>query len=110
MFVRETSERNITTNMNYLLLLLLSGYCLAQVDFECPDEFEGYYPHDTSCDRYWECKEGRASLETCGNGLAFDDLDPTYTTKYKGNSVLGSLSCNYNLFFKIHLLYVVVVS
>lgn len=50
-------------------------------DFVCPDEFEGYYPHDLSCDRFWECKEGIASLETCGNGLAFSDIDPTYTTK-----------------------------
>ena len=53
----------------------------AQDDFICPDEFEGYYPHDLSCDKFWECKKGVAKLETCGNGLGFDDLDPTYTTK-----------------------------
>ncbi len=57
------------------------GFAVAQDDFECPDEFEGYYPHHLSCDKYWECKNGRASLETCGNGLAFDDRDVTYTTK-----------------------------
>ena len=50
-------------------------------NFSCPDEFEGYYPHLYSCDKYWKCIDGRASLETCGNGLAFDDLDPTFTTE-----------------------------
>ena len=64
-----------------VILCALVAFCSAQDFFECPDEFEGYYPHDLSCDKYWECKEGIASLETCGNGLAFDDLDPTYTTK-----------------------------
>ena len=68
-----------------LALLALAGLSAVAAqsfdDFVCPDEFEGYYPHDTSCDRFWECKEGIASLETCGNGLAFSDIDPTYTTK-----------------------------
>merc|ERR1711976_34014 len=50
-------------------------------NFSCPDEFEGYYPHLYSCDKYWKCIDGRASLETCGNGLAFDDTDPTFTTE-----------------------------
>ena len=36
-------------------------------NFVCPDEFEGYYPHLYSCDRYWKCIDGRESLETCGN-------------------------------------------
>ena len=31
--------------------------------------------------RYWKCIDGIPSLETCGNGLAFDDLDPTFTTE-----------------------------
>ncbi len=65
----------------FIVAALLPFAALAQSSFECPDEFEGYYPHDTSCDKYWECKEGVSTLETCGNGLAFDDLDPTYTTK-----------------------------
>jgi len=34
-----------------------------------------------SCDKFWECKEGIATLELCGNGEGFADLDPTYTTK-----------------------------
>ena len=66
------------------MLLALAGLSAVAAqsfeDFVCPDEFEGYYPHDVSCDRFWECKEGIASLETCGNGLAFSDIDPTYTT------------------------------
>ena len=62
---------------------LLLGSASAQFDddFVCPDEFEGFYPHDYSCDKYWECKDGKASLELCGNGLGFADTDPTYTTK-----------------------------
>lgn len=68
-----------------LVLLAVAGISAVTAqsfeDFVCPDEFEGYYPHDLSCDRFWECKEGIASLETCGNGLAFSDIDPTYTTK-----------------------------
>jgi len=44
-------------------------------DFTCPDEFEGYYPHLYSCDKYWKCLEGEAELKLCGNGLGFDDVD-----------------------------------
>lgn len=48
-------------------------------DFQCPDEFLGFYPHLISCDRYWHCKEGIAELKTCGNGLGFMDTDDTFT-------------------------------
>ena len=66
----------------FLIVAFVVKAAKGQVDnFACPDEFEGYYPHHYSCDKYWKCIEGIASLETCGNGLAFDDLDPTYTTE-----------------------------
>ena len=45
----------------------------------CPDEFEGFYPHLLSCDKYWHCQDGAAELRTCGNGLAFMDTDDTFT-------------------------------
>ena len=66
-----------------IIALLFLGFAQSQLvdNFQCPDEFEGYYPHLFSCDRYWKCLEGQASLETCGNGLAFADLDPTFTTE-----------------------------
>jgi len=48
-------------------------------DFQCPDEFLGFYPHLISCDKYWHCKEGIAELKTCGNGLGFMDTDDTFT-------------------------------
>lgn len=53
-------------------------------DFECPDEFVGFYPHLISCDKYWHCEDGFAELKTCGNGLAFVDEgiktdEPTYS-------------------------------
>ena len=52
-------------------------------DFVCPDEYEGYFPHLTSCDKYWACDEVERGdevtrvpeLRTCGNGLAFIDTD-----------------------------------
>lgn len=53
---------------------------LAQVDdFSCPDEFEGFYPHLYSCDKYWHCQDGQAEERLCGNGLGFLDTDPTFT-------------------------------
>ncbi|KAK2726895.1 protein obstructor-E-like [Artemia franciscana] len=42
--------------------------------FNCPLE-DGYFGHDTSCDKYWRCEDGKAELKVCGNGLAFDDTD-----------------------------------
>ncbi|KAI1289183.1 hypothetical protein HDE_08066 [Halotydeus destructor] len=42
--------------------------------FSCPDSF-GFYPHHKSCDKYWACDNGTATLKICGNGLAFDDAD-----------------------------------
>ncbi|TRY67858.1 hypothetical protein TCAL_16939 [Tigriopus californicus] len=62
--------------------LALQGFAVyGQGGFQCPDEFEGFYPHHSSCDKYWECVEGEATLELCGNGLGFADTDSTYTTK-----------------------------
>ena len=64
-----------------------------QDNFKCPDKFEGFYPHLYSCDRYWKCKDGVESLEKCGNGLAFDDTDPTFATEncdYMHNIECGS--------------------
>ncbi|KAK4025488.1 hypothetical protein OUZ56_014554 [Daphnia magna] len=43
--------------------------------FVCPKE-NGFFAHDISCDKYWKCVDGVATLEVCGNGLAFDDTDP----------------------------------
>jgi len=48
-------------------------------DFECPDEFAGFYPHLISCDKYWSCQDGIPELRTCGNGLGFLDTDDTFT-------------------------------
>lgn len=42
--------------------------------FQCPDSF-GFYPHSKSCDKYWACENGTATLKLCGNGLVFDDAD-----------------------------------
>lgn len=42
--------------------------------FNCPKD-NGFYAHDSYCDKYWKCENGRAELKLCGNGLAFDDTD-----------------------------------
>ncbi|KAB1731726.1 hypothetical protein FNE60_29765 [Klebsiella pneumoniae] len=42
--------------------------------FNCPQD-DGYFAHETSCDKYWKCEGGKAELKVCGNGLAFDDTD-----------------------------------
>ena len=33
----------------------------------------GFFPHHKSCDKYYSCENGTASLKICGNGLVFDD-------------------------------------
>jgi len=43
--------------------------------YRCPDSF-GYFRHHKSCDKYWACDNGTATLKLCGNGLMFDDSDP----------------------------------
>ncbi|XP_013786990.1 protein obstructor-E-like, partial [Limulus polyphemus] len=43
-------------------------------EFKCPELF-GFFPHSRSCDRYWACENGTATLKLCGNGLVFDDSD-----------------------------------
>ncbi|KAJ8876116.1 hypothetical protein PR048_024025 [Dryococelus australis] len=49
-------------------------------EFKCPDDY-GFYPHTTSCDKYWKCDNGVSEPKTCGNGLAFDASDPKYLTE-----------------------------
>lgn len=53
---------------------------VAQESFKCPDDF-GFYPHHSSCDKYWKCDNNAAELKTCGNGLAFDASDSKYLTE-----------------------------
>lgn len=71
---------NIKCFLNYFLmnneyLLFLISVTAQREDFDCPDNF-GFYPHYRSCDKYWACENGTASLKVCGNGLVFDDADP----------------------------------
>merc|ERR1711939_849374 len=69
----------IKMNSKLFLISALVAVVLGQEDnFECPDEFLGFYPHLYSCDKYWFCEDGIAELRTCGNGLAFIDTDESY--------------------------------
>merc|ERR1719500_2111328 len=49
-----------------LSVALVAGLAAGQLvdDFECPDEFKGFYPHLISCDKSWQCEEGVAELKT----------------------------------------------
>jgi len=59
-----------------LFLSLLIAPTLS-LDFKFPHEY-GFYPHPTSCDRYYKCENSKSELKTCGNGLAFDTSDPKF--------------------------------
>jgi len=43
-------------------------------DTQCPEK-EGLqlYPHPDSCNNFYKCANGTLTLETCGNGLLFDE-------------------------------------
>lgn len=58
----------------------LTFSALGQEKFKCPDDY-GFYPHHSSCDKYWKCENGVEELKVCGNGLAFDASDPKYLTE-----------------------------
>ena len=55
-------------NLVFVLLICLSSTSFnlikaqKQDNFKCPDQFEGFYPHLYSCDRYWKCKDGVPTL------------------------------------------------
>ncbi|XP_053671539.1 protein obstructor-E isoform X1 [Anopheles nili] len=63
-----------------VFVVALFGAAVAQDSFKCPDDF-GFYPHHSSCDKYWKCDNNVAELKTCGNGLAFDASDSKYLTE-----------------------------
>merc|ERR1711892_745460 len=68
-------------NMSARLLVVAAVVAAASAqedDFQCPDEFIGFYPHLYGCDKYWSCDNGFQELRTCGNGLAFIDTDESY--------------------------------
>lgn len=66
--------------MLLIFFFFLSFTAVAQENFKCPDDF-GFYPHETSCDKYWKCDNNVAELKTCGNGLAFDASDSKFLTE-----------------------------
>lgn len=70
------SQADFSYNFSHFSLFAV----IAQENFKCPDDY-GFYPHHTSCDKYWKCDNGVAELKTCGNGLAFDATDPKYLTE-----------------------------
>lgn len=60
----------------FMAIALFVATAAAQ-EFVCPIE-SGFFPHETSCDKYWHCEDDVAELKVCGNGLAFDDTDPRF--------------------------------
>lgn len=71
----------IKSHHNFIFFLFFASFAvLAQENFKCPDDY-GFYPHHSSCDKYWKCDNGASELKTCGNGLAFDATDPKYLSE-----------------------------
>ena len=72
---------------------------VGRVDYQCPDRF-GFFPHHKSCDKYYSCENGTATLKVCGNGLVFDSVDPTrencaypFSVDCGERTDLGTFSC-----------------
>lgn len=65
---------------SFLMIFIFIVTAMAQESFKCPDDY-GFYPHHTSCDKYWKCDNGAAELKTCGNGLAFEATDSKYLSE-----------------------------
>jgi len=59
------------------------------LDVECP-ELEGLqvYPNEDSCHQFYKCANGTLTLETCGNGLLFNEA-----TSLRGSA---ANHCSYN--------------
>jgi hypothetical protein len=51
------------------------------------------YPHPDSCNHYYKCANGSLTLETCGNGLLFNEA-----TALRGTA-------NFQLFFTLYTYY-----
>jgi len=60
--------------MNQAISLLLLPAILAQSNFQCPREGNGYYQDEVQCDKYYACREGQAEPLLCPDGLVFDEL------------------------------------
>lgn len=43
---------------------------------ECPSP-NGYFPHETQCDKYYECENGYAKEHLCPDGLVFNEKGKT---------------------------------
>jgi len=58
-------------------------------DIQCP-ELEGLqlYPKEDSCNQFYKCANGTLTLETCGNGLLYDEA--------RGQAGAAHNHCSYN--------------
>ena len=45
---------------------------LGAYSFECPKD-NGMFPDEVQCDKYYSCKDGKATEELCQDGLVFGD-------------------------------------
>ncbi|XP_067141190.1 protein obstructor-E-like [Centruroides vittatus] len=57
----------------FVWITLCFGYALA---IQCPPE-NGFFPHETQCDKYYECDGGYAKERLCPDGLVFNEKGKT---------------------------------
>ncbi|CAH2057835.1 unnamed protein product, partial [Iphiclides podalirius] len=60
---------------NMKTLVILATIALVRAEFICPSK-SGQYPDDKQCDRFWDCKAGKAADNFCPDGLVYN---PTQT-------------------------------
>lgn len=67
------------TKILFLLLTALIPCAFSQKDEEnCPDNASGFYPHQTLCDSYYECRKGVSRIKHCEDGFVFVIGSPLY--------------------------------
>jgi len=64
------------------------------LDIECPEP-EGLqvYPHEDTCNQFYRCANGSLTLETCGNGLLFNEATSLTGAAHNHCSYIWQTSC-----------------
>ena len=63
------------------LVIVITGKvsCQSSIPHDgCPLEGIHHYPHDTDCEKYYLCVNGTGSLQTCPNGLLYQEHGAVY--------------------------------
>lgn len=69
-FASNKGNRTIAILPNMYLLLILASVGIVW-GWKCPSD-TGFFPHETDCDRYYECKNNVSKEGLCPDGLVFN--------------------------------------